>query len=143
FLQKGAGDLQEGQTVRLLVTSSERSGARAIIDETYEGMLFPDEIHEALRVGDRRKGYVKKIREDGKVALSLQPQGYRAAMETAPMILQKLDQAGGFLPYGDHASPEEIRQVFGLSKGSYKKAIGSLFREGLIRIEENGIRKLR
>jgi predicted RNA-binding protein (virulence factor B family) len=140
YLKKGAGDLQEGQPVSLLVTAVDRGGVRAIIDGTYEGMLFPDEVHDRMKIGDRKRGYIKKIREDGKVALSLQPQGYRAAMETAPLILKKLEEAGGFLPFGDTTPPEDIRRVFGLSKGSFKKAIGSLYREGLIRIEPNGIR---
>lgn len=139
-LESEAHVLKDGQPVQILVYGFADRGALVIVDERFSGMLFDDEIHESLRIGDQRRAYVKRIREDGMLALSLMPQGYQAAIDNAPDILKLLEKSGGFLPFGDNASPEDIRRVFHMSKGSFKKAIGRLYKEGLIAIEHHGIR---
>ena len=85
-------------------------------------------------------GYIQNIREDGGLSISLKPVGYHATMDAADDIIQKLEEAGGSLPYSDNSSPEEIQQEFGVSKKAFKKIIGGLFRQGRIFIGNDGIR---
>ena len=140
FLSTDTSALKEGQKVEALFTQHTDDGTMAIVDDRYAAAIFPDEIFDRLRIGERRTAYVKKIREDGKVSLSLNPQGYEAVAAQAPQILEMLKKAGGFLPYSDQTSPETIRAVFGMSKGSFKKLIGGLMKEGRIEISYHGIR---
>jgi predicted RNA-binding protein (virulence factor B family) len=143
-LQKFLGRIvvRDGQIVEGLIADIGADGVRVIIDGKGWGMIFPDEVHGELRIGDRRKMYVKRIREDGSIALTLSPAGFAAAQDLGPAILERLRKEGGFLPLSDTASPEEIREAFGVSKGTYKKAIGNLMRQGKIVIEHHGIRQV-
>ena len=112
-----------------------------IVNGSIRGSLFPDEWHEKLEVGDMRDGYIKAIREqDGKVAVSLRPQGYKAVLSEADRLLDKVKANGGSLAVSDKSSPEEIHKMFGLSKGAFKRLIGSLYREGRIVIDPDRIR---
>jgi uncharacterized protein len=140
YLTGNPNELSVGQKVDLLVLGTVPEGVRCSIDNKYFGMLFPDEVFGPLREGKQSVGYIKRIREDGGIALSLSPQGLGGALAEGPSIMEKLTRAGGFLPYGDHTSPDEIRRTFGMSKGTYKKAIGMLLRSGQITIEHHGIR---
>jgi len=140
YLKGDASQLREGQTVEILVSEFSPEGVRVAVDRQYLGMIFPDEVYGTLNVGDTWQGFVKRIREDGGIAISLSPQGYRGALEAGPRIMERLKKAGGFLPFSDRSTPEEIRAEFGLSKGTYKKAIGALYRTGTIQIEHHGIR---
>lgn len=140
FLSTDTSALRERMEVGLMVVESQPQGVRMIVDDTFSGMLFNDEVHQRFRPGQRLRGYIKRIREDGAVALSLSPQGYSATLEQGPQILHKLRAAGGFLPIGDRTDPDIIRKEFGLSKGAYKKVIGNLFKEGEIEVEPFGIR---
>jgi predicted RNA-binding protein (virulence factor B family) len=143
FLEATPTGFDVGQRVEIIVAERLRDFITAIIDNRSKGMLFPDEWAERLEVGDRRTAYVKQVREDGKLALSLRPQGYAAVLGERSQVLKALDENGGFLALSDKSSPEEIFRAFGLSKGAYKKLIGTLFKEGLITIESGGIRARR
>ncbi|HCE9396520.1 TPA: GntR family transcriptional regulator, partial [Pseudomonas aeruginosa] len=92
-----------------------------------------------LRSGMREQGYIKELRADGKIALSLQPVGAEAAVELSQQILARLLEAGGSLPLSDKSSPEDIHRLFGVSKGTFKKAIGGLYKKGLILIHPERI----
>jgi hypothetical protein len=128
--------------VELIVYALTRIGAQAVIDNRWDGLLYHGEIFESLRVGDRKKGYVKKVREDGLVDVSLQPQGFIPSTGQARHdILEALDRAGGFLPLHDKSDPSEIRSRLQMSKKLFKKTIGVLYKEGELSIEEEGIRK--
>ncbi len=140
FLSKDTSGLREGQKVEALFVQHTDDGTMAVVDNTYAAALFPDEIFKPTRIGDRQTAYIKKIREDGRVSLSLSPQGYEAIAAEAPGILGLLKRNGGFLPYSDNTPPETIRAVFGMSKGSFKKLIGGLMKEGKIEISYHGIR---
>jgi len=140
FLSSDTSSLKDGQRVDALFTQHTDDGTMAIIDGKYPAAIFPDEIFHKLRIGERRTAYVKKIREDGRISLSLSPQGYEAVAAEAPGVLSMLKKNGGFLPYSDNTSPETIRAVFGMSKGSFKKLIGGLMKEGKIEISYHGIR---
>ncbi|MDX1628374.1 MAG: GntR family transcriptional regulator, partial [Fulvivirga sp.] len=89
---------------------------------------------------DQKQGYIKKIREDGKLDLSLTPEGKQATDENLEVILNHLKLHGGFLPYHDKSDPEEIKETFKMSKKAFKKAIGALYKEQMIVIEPQGIR---
>lgn len=140
FLQNDPSLLREGMEVPVVIGEPGPVGTRVVIDNAFFGMIFPDEIHERLKVGERRVGYIKRIREDGGIAISLTRQGFHAAVEEGDSILDKLRNAKGFLPYGDRSAPDDIRREFGMSKATFKKAIGALMKAGHIDIEEHGIR---
>jgi predicted RNA-binding protein (virulence factor B family) len=140
FLSQDTSTLKEGQKVEAMFVQHTDDGTMAVVDNQFQAAIFPDEIFQPLRIGERRTAYIKKIREDGRVSLSLSPQGYEAVAAEAPGVLSMLKNNGGFLPYSDSTPPETIRAVFGMSKGSFKKIIGGLMKEGKIEISYHGIR---
>ena len=139
---KADGDLLEpGEKVQIMVADFHPDWITVIINGAIKGSIFPDEWHEKLKMGEVRDAYVKRIRpEDRRVAISLRPQGYQAILGERDRILQAIRDNGGTLPVSDRSTPEEIHRRFGLSKGAFKKLIGSLFRDGLIDIGAKEIR---
>lgn len=129
-----------GTPVRLLVTGETDLGYKAIVDNAHWGVLYRDEVFEKLSPGKMLQGFIKKVREDGKIDLALNAPGYKKIGDVNRRILTALEKAGGFLPYTDKTDPETIRTAFGESKKSFKMAIGSLYREKKIVIGEDGIR---
>jgi uncharacterized protein len=141
FLETEAKGLKQGQPIKILVADFTPDWISVIIDGKTKGAIFPDEWHERLEIGDERDAFVKRVRpDDGRVAVSLRPQGFQAVLGESDRILQMLRDAGGVLPVSDRSSPEDIHRRFGLSKGAFKKLIGTLYREGLIEIEAKSIR---
>ncbi len=139
FLDKGKPDLREGEQVSLLVYEKTDLGYMCIINNQYAGILYHSELFEPVAIGDKRIGFVKKIREDGKIDLSLRKQGFAGIKNQQQLILDALEQAGGFLPYHDKTAPEEIYQTFQMSKKTFKALIGNLFKAGKIKISQKGI----
>lgn len=132
--------LHIGQEVDLLPYEVTDLGVLAIVDNLYRGLIFHSDIHKDLKVGTYVKGFVKQIREDGKVDISLDPVGYRANVDpNAEMILKKLAENNGFLPYNDKTDSDEINRIFGISKKNFKKAVGNLYRRKKILLENDGI----
>jgi len=142
YLRVSGEALSQGQKVKAMISAFRPDAIEVILEGEIKGALFPDEWHERLSLGEIREAYVKSVREDGRVAVSLRPQGYQAVLAESDRILGALKAAGGFLPVTDKSSPEEIQRRFGLSKGAFKKLIGTLYREGRIDIESHGIRIL-
>ena len=142
FLETASSDLEVEQQVNLLIYVKTDLGIKVIINNRYEGMIFFSDVHEELHVGDVRQGFIKNIREDGKIDVSLHRQGYEAINDLKPSVLDVLEKAGGFLPCHDKSSPEEIKSLFKMSKKAFKKSIGALYKEGKISIEDDGIRLL-
>ena len=141
FLDKEVKGLKEKQKAELLVFGISDLGYRVIVANRYKGLLYRNEVFEELQIGDIRKGYIKKIREDGLIDASLQPVGYRdAARDMRPKVLEALEAAGGFLPLHDKSSPEVIKNRLQMSKKNFKKTVGLLYKEKKIVIEERGIR---
>ena len=128
-----------GQEVDLLVAEVTDLGFKAIINEAHWGLIHKNEAFRFLRRGMREKGFIREIRPDGKINLSLQPVGRHAADDLADQILDKLREQGGSLPLSDKSPPELITTHFGVSKGNFKKAIGGLYKQGLIRIHPERI----
>lgn len=141
FLSLTGEGLEKGQKVEIMIAGFRPDAMDVIINGAIKGTLFRDEWHERLSLGEKREGYIKMVREsDNRVAVSLRPQSFQAVLASSDSLLKDLQRAGGFLPVTDKSSPEEIQKRFGLSKGAFKKLIGTLYREGKIDIESHGIR---
>lgn len=125
--------------VSVLVSHITEKGANVIINGKHKGLIYLENIFEDIRTGDSLKAYIKKIRPDNKIDVVLHPPGYRSIEPNAQYILDELKTAGGFLPLHDKSSPEEIKSELGLSKKSFKKAIGSLYKNKQIKITDDGI----
>ncbi len=134
-----AFDFVPGEEVELLIGDKTDLGFKALINNQHEGLLFHNEIFDTIKTGDIKRGYIKQLREDGKIDLSLQQQGYKHIVDNRFTILAKLRANKGILPYGDKTSPEVIYENFKLSKKAFKKIIGALFKERLIVINDNEI----
>lgn len=122
--------------VQLLIAEQTDLGFKAIINNQYLGLLYKNEIFEPLHTGDKKKGYIKQIREDGKIDLSLQVKGYEHIEDSKYKILHLLENNNGVLELGDKSTPEEIYQKLKLSKKAFKKTIGGLYKDALISIED-------
>ena len=141
YLKKAEGELAMGQQVKCLVYAITPLGFKVVVDQKYDGLIYKNEVAEPLAIGDIKRGYIKPLREDGKLDISLNPVGHQHIEPNAKLILQKLLAAGGSLPFTDKSDPEAIRKTFGISKKMFKKAIGNLYKQKLILIEGDGIRK--
>ncbi|MFT4522655.1 MAG: putative RNA-binding protein (virulence factor B family) [Bacteroidia bacterium] len=140
FLSEDTPTFEEGEEVDLIVWHPTELGYNVLINEQFSGVVYANEIFEKLHQGERRKGYIKQVRPDGKIDVSLQKLGYDQVLSSIDPILQKLQDAGGTLPIGDKSDPDLIYRLLGMSKKNFKKAIGSLYKAGKIEIEPNSIR---
>lgn len=125
--------------VDVLVTHITEKGANVIINGIHKGLIYIEDIYEDIRSGDRIKAYIKNIRDDKKIDVVLQMPGYKSIEPNANYIREELEAAGGFLPLHDKSDPDEIRDQLGMSKKSFKKAIGTLYKDRQIIIKEDGI----
>jgi predicted RNA-binding protein (virulence factor B family) len=140
WLQNDDIELKEGDKAEILIWRKTDLGYAVIVDNEHEGLVYQNEIFNDITIGQKIDGYIKKIREENKLDISLQPLGYRKAIdEFTSIILTKLEEANGFLPFTDKSSPEEIYNQFGMSKKAFKKAIGGLYKERKILLQTNGI----
>ena len=135
-------DYDENEEVDLIIINQTDLGYNAIVDNCHIGILYKNEVFQELNAGDRVQGYIKKIRPDGKIDLRLDKVGYEKIGGLADLIISKLNQSNGFLPFTDKSSPEEIYRVFKVSKKNFKAAVGALYKQRLIALEQNGIRLL-
>jgi uncharacterized protein len=138
-LDKTPASYAVGEEVDLLVVSPTDLGFKAIINNRHWGLIHRNEAFKFLRKGTRDRGYIREVRSDGKISLSLQPIGAGAADALQQRILDQLAANGGVLAVSDRSPPELIAKLFGVSKGNFKKAIGGLLKQGLIVIEPEQI----
>lgn len=127
------------EEVDLIVSNPTELGWNVIINEIHQGLVYKDDVFQKLHTGDRLKGYIKKTRPDGKIDVALQRPGYRSIEPNAQEILTHLELKGGFLPLTDKSSPEEIEKLLQMSKKSFKKALGTLYKQRRVEIKDNGI----
>ena len=127
------------QEVDILVAKENEVGYRVIVDNAHWGIIYHSEIFEKIKYGMRTRGYVKCMREDGRIDVALQKQGYRAVDPISRLILDELRKHDGFLPYNDKTDAQLIYDNFGCSKKNFKKSIGTLYNQRQILIKENGI----
>jgi predicted RNA-binding protein (virulence factor B family) len=140
YLDNEPGNFHAGQEVELLICNQTEIGYKAIINGTHWGVLYSNEVFQPLKSGQRTKGYIKKIRSDNKIDLSLHRPGYERVDDITDAIINVLKEQGGFISVTDKSSPETIHKLFGVSKKTYKKAIGAIYRKKLITIENDGIK---
>ena len=140
FLNNEELTVEKGEEVDLIVSHITDIGINVIINEKHKGLLYKDEVYDdSIRTGDRLRGYIKTIRPDHKIDVSLQKQGYENVEPNAEKILHELRASRGFLRLNDNSHPEDIKTVLQMSKKTFKKAIGALYKEKLIEIKEDGI----
>ncbi|AXG74683.1 GntR family transcriptional regulator [Flavobacterium arcticum] len=139
FLSNEELTVEEGEEVDLIISHITDMGINVIINEKHKGLMYKDEVYEDLRTGDRMKGYIKLIRPENKIDVSLQKQGYEGVEPNAEKILDELRASRGFLRLNDKSHPEDIKTVLKMSKKTFKKAIGSLYKQKLIEIKDDGI----
>lgn len=132
-------DLHEGQEVALTLWDFTDLGAKVIINELYGGLLYQDELPPGRRRGDRLKGYIKRVREDGKIDVTLRKTGAEGIEEAKSAILAAL-QPDGFLPLHDQSPPADVRAALGISKKTFKKAVGGLYKAGTVELTDAGVR---
>jgi len=139
FLTQSTHEFEEGQAVELIVYDSTPLGYKAIIDNRWIGVLYSSEIFRELETGLRIRGFIKKVREDNKIDLSLHGPGYRKVDDIASDILEQLKKFRDNIEISDKSSPELIYQLFGVSKKTFKRAIGLLYKQHLITIDDDGV----
>lgn len=142
FVEEEDIDLEEGDEVSLLIADRSDLGYNAIVDNKYIGLLYTNELFDQLNPGEVRKGWIKKIRVEGKIDLSLQPMGYGHILDMKEVLLKMLEENQGLLPIGDKSSPEDIYEILKISKKAFKKTTGALYKERLILIGDHDIRLL-
>lgn len=140
FLKNDLLSVEKGEEVDLIVSHSTELGINVIINEKHKGLLYKDEVYDdRIRTGDRLKGYIKFIRPDNKIDVSLQKQGYENIEPNAEKIVTELRASRGFLRLNDNSHPEDIKTVLKMSKKTFKKAIGALYKDKKIEIKDDGI----
>jgi len=139
FLDNSDITVEPFQPVDIIVANPTDLGMNVIVNEIHQGLIFKDDIFQDLQPGDRLKAWVKKTRPDGKIDITLQRPGYRSIEPNAQDILNEIELKGGCLRLTDKSSPQEIQRVLQMSKKSFKKAIGTLYKQRLIDIKEDGI----
>ncbi|WP_458701173.1 S1 RNA-binding domain-containing protein [Sulfurospirillum sp. 1307] len=139
FLSKDTKKLKTNQEVKLIIREKTPLGFKVIVDNLYDGMIFHNEIFEDIWIGQKKIGYIKKVRSDGKLDVSLRPIG-KANEEIATYRIEKvLRKNGRFLECNYKSDPKLIKELFGLSKKSYKKALTELLDKKIIKLSEDGI----
>lgn len=140
FLKSKSEDFEYKQEVEIIVAGPTDLGYRVIVNKEYWGALYRNEVFEDLEIGAVRKAFIKKIREDGRIDVSLQQQGAGEIDRSAEQVLQAIKDSGGFLPLTDKSPPEAIYDRLKMSKKNFKRAVGSLYKQRIILLEKEGLR---
>ena len=140
FLHLATDELTEGQKVDLVIANRTNLGYNAVIDNQFLGVLFNEEIFQPIGEGRKITGFIKKIREDKKIDLCLQKPGYKKVPDLADRILEEIRNQGGQISISDKSDPEIIYNLFGVSKKTYKKVLGLLYKKRIIEISESGVK---
>lgn len=136
-------DVNTGDEVDLLLYNMTELGMNAIVNNMYKGLIFKSDIHKNIKPGDRIKGFVKQVREDGKIDILLEPAGYKNSIDpNSDIILSALKENNGFLNLTDKSTPEDIKRILGLSKKAFKNGLGKLYKQKIVELNENGIKLL-
>jgi uncharacterized protein len=131
--------VKEGDEVDLLIGGKSDLGYQVIVNNTYVGLLFFDKIFRPLRKGDQIKGFIEKVREDGKIDVSLQKKGYIQVVDSQDLLLKKLQENSGVLYLTDKSDPQIIIRELSMSKSVFKKCVGALYKQRKIKIEADRI----
>ncbi len=142
FLSNDEVTVENGEEVDLIVSHITEAGINVIINEKHRGLAYKNEVYEDVKPGVRMKGYIKNVRPDGKIDVSLRKLGVEAIEPSSQIILDELKANRGFLGLNDNSNPEDIKTVLKMSKKVFKKAVGNLYRQKMIEIKEDGIHLL-
>ncbi len=135
-----SGEYRIGQQVELSIGRETDLGWVVSVNGRDEGLLYATEVFRPIRFGEVCIGYIKKVREDGKLDVSLQQSGVKDRDSIAETILQALEEAGGFLRVNDYSEADEIYSHFGVSKKKFKMALGGLLKQNRVKFDKDGIR---
>lgn len=140
YFDERAPMFKHGQEVDLLVWQKTEMGFKVIIDNCYPGLVYEDQVFRYIHTGDRTKGYINTVRPDGKVDVTLQPTGRQQTLDFSEELLQYLKDHGGHCDLGDKSDAEDIKHRFHVSKKTFKRAVGDLYKRRLITIADDGLR---
>ena len=140
FINNDSITVAPRQEVDLLVASESPIGYRVIINNRHWGMLYRNQLFRPIAVGDRTKGYVRKLTEDNRIDVSLQQEGFAQVKDSAEVLLQLVRDNGGFLPLNDDSAPEEVNRLTQTSKKVFKRSLGMLLKRGAVTVDEQGIK---
>ena len=139
YLNADPAPYRNGQEVSLLVWQKTDLGFKVIVNNAYPGLVYDSQIFQPVHTGDRLRGYVTQVRGDGKLDIALQPTGRQMTEDFADRLMAYLHDHQGRCPYGDKSDADVIRDVFGVSKKTFKRAIGDLYKRRLITLTDDGI----
>lgn len=142
FLDKTPARYKPGQAVDLLICARTDLGYKAIVNGTHWGIIFHNKVFRPIECGQRIEGFIQQVREDGKIDLALDKPGYEKVSGITGAILDALEKQGGFMPVTDKSAPEEIYARFGVSKKTFKQALGALYKARKITFENGGTKRL-
>ena len=140
YLSKEKPDYQPGQEVEIMIWQRTDLGYKAIVENRFSGLIYQGEIFQALEPGMKLTAYIRQVREDGKIDLTLQKDGQKKVEDFSEVLLQFIKNQGGHTSLNDKSAAEDIYEAFGVSKKTFKKAVGDLYKKRLIVLEEGGIR---
>ncbi len=136
---ESSGEYKAGQSVQLLICQRTDLGFKAVVDGRHLGMIYHNEVFADIHIGDKRDGFIKAVREDGKIDLALQQTGAAARDDLESQILEYLKANGGESAITDKSPPQEIYKTFGVSKKAYKKALGGLYRNRVVVVSKDKV----
>ncbi len=139
FMALGPANYELGEEVDIIVTNKTDLGYKVIINKEHWGLIYTNQVFEKIRIGDKRRAFIQKMRDDDKIDISLRKSGLEHIDDVSELILAALRE-DEFIGLHDKSEPDEIKKQFGISKKAFKKAIGGLYKQKLIAIEDNGIR---
>ena len=139
FMALGPANYELGEEVDIIVTAKTDLGFKVIVNKEHWGLIYSNQVFEKLKIGDKRKAFIQKMRDDDKIDVSLRKTGFEHIDDVSALILKAL-QEDEFIGIHDKSDPDDIKKQFGISKKAFKKAIGGLYKQKLIAIEDNGIR---
>ncbi|MDD4234847.1 MAG: S1-like domain-containing RNA-binding protein [Bacteroidales bacterium] len=143
WLERDIVEVEIGEQVQIMVYGQNDIGYNVIVNMKYRGIIFENEVFIKISIGDNLKAYVKKIRSDNKLDLSLNRFGYRGVDANTQKLIETLEENEGFLALIDNTAPEKIYEILGMSKKVFKKAVGALYKQKIIRLENDGIRLIK
>ena len=140
FLSRTKPPYETDEEVDIIVWRRTDLGWKVIVNGNHSGLVFANEVFRDLKTGDRLKGYVKRVRTDGKIDIALQRHGVAGDDDSSMRLLSAIEAQRGFLPLNDNSSPDEIYSMLGMSKKAFKRAAGKLYKQRLIIIDDDGLR---
>ena len=140
YLKNENIEIHENQRVDIVPYQETPLGFNVVINDKYSGMIYHNEIFSEVSIGKKTIGYVKKIRDDHRIDVSINPVGMAGVRENTDFLLNALKESDGFLPITTYSSPEDVYKMFGISKLAFKKAFSALFKAGIVEKTENGIK---